>query len=297
MAKQRVQFSLQDSLCLRFLWKWKLLSTSALKTAIYKDKTLECAYKRLKRLENAKLIRAICAESGGSYLWQLDDLGFKVIEPSMPQLKDKGYKSENKEHDFWVTAVHLGDWLSQIPNKCDIFSEQQLRRNELDAYPDWVPKTEDHRPDGWWKVFDSHTGKTKLVALEVELTRKTNLAYENVGEFYSTHVTPYQVVWVVRRKSFINYIQRSILVGSKSGGIEQSYLTLDQFIQSQWQAPILSGKNEGRKLAEILGTSTGQSIPFRESPVLLDTRKKPMKSKTPSKSQFLEEGVSHTYMF
>ncbi len=297
MNKKLFKLSLQDSLCLRFLWKWKLLSTSALRSAVYRERSFEGTYKRLNKLENARLIKAHRSESGNSSLWHLDDFGFKIIQPSMPYLKEKGYKSENKEHDFWVTAIHLGEWVHYMPQGCDVFTEQELRRNEFDGYPDWVPKTIDHRPDGWWKIFNPRTEKINLIALEVELNRKTSLAYENIGEFYSNQGCACEVIWVVRRKSDLNFIHKNIANGSSSVAQEQSYLTLDQFMQTHWQSQVLSGKRQGQTLSEILETSPGQCLPKSESLVLLDTRKKPIKSTLPPKIEFLEEGVSHTYMF
>lgn len=101
-----------------------------------------------------------------------------------------GYKSENKEHDFWVTAIHLGDWLYQIPIGSALCSEQQLRRLHRDHYPEWVPKSTDHRPDGWWNINCGRPNNKSLIALEVELSRKSPIKIPNCRRVLFHHCHP-----------------------------------------------------------------------------------------------------------
>jgi len=292
-----LHLSIEDRACLQLLWKWKMLSTAALHLAAYPHRSIEGAYKRLKKLEHLKIIKTTAANTGDSYIWHLENLGFQLVVKMLPELAEVGYKSENKEHDFWVTAIHLGEWLSQIPSNCDIFSEQQLRRLHRDQYPEWVPKSTEHRPDGWWKVGNGKPNSQSLIALEVELSRKSPIEYHSVGEFYSTTVLPLQVIWVVRSVSDINYIKRHLLSGSKSNGEEQSFLSLHHYAKDQWQAKILCGKNQGRSLTSILYPSPAPSLLQRESSVLLDTRKKPINPISPNKVHTFEEGRSSSYLF
>lgn len=292
-----LHLSHEDLLCLQFLWKWKLLSTAALHVAVYGQRSAEGAYKRLMKLARLKLIRSRTANTGDSYVWHLENAGFELISKVLPELAEVGYKSENKEHDFWVTAIHLGEWIRQIPKDCDIFSEQQLRRYSLDQYPDWVPRANEHRSDGWWKLGMDKPNSESLVALEVELSRKSPIEYRTTGEFYSTCVLPMQVIWVVRNESDIGYIQRHLASGSKSGAQEQSFLSLGHYVQHQWQSKIISGKNQGLSLSEILGTLPAQSLPLGERSVLLDTRKKPMNSRSLVNVRLFEDGRSSSYLF
>lgn len=292
-----LHLSNEDMMCLQFLWKWKLLSTAALRLVAYKERSMEGAYKRLLKLQKMRLIKSISANTGDSYIWHLESLGFQLVLGVLPELVEVGYKSENKEHDFWVTAIHLGDWLAQTPQDCDIFSEQQLRRFHRDQYPEWVPRSSDHRPDGWWKVANTKANCKELIALEVELSRKSPIEYQSVGEFYSSTITPYQVLWVVRQESDIDYIQRHLLSGSKSNAEEQSFLLLGHYIQSKWLSKIIRGKNDGLTLREVLGTSPSPSYPYGASSVLLDTRKKPINSISHNSARAFENGRSSSYLF
>lgn len=287
----------EDYQCLRFLWQWKLLSTAALTIGVYGKRSVEAVYKRLLRLEQIKLIKAISSNTGNSYVWYLQDLGFHFVSNTMSGLQHDGYKSENKAHDFLVSAIHLGDWLRELPKDCGIFSEQQLRRMHPDSFPEWVPRSIDHRPDGWWNIAVNQSSPEGLIALEVELSCKTPIEYRDVGEFYSMSVQPYQVIWVTKTKADYKYIESHMRGGSKSNCSEQSYITLSQVIQNQWQSRIEHGKNIGKSIAEILGTSAGPLCLQGDSSALFDTRKKRTKSTSPMKTDFLEDGVSSRFMF
>lgn len=292
-----LHLSYEDNQCLQLLWRWKLLSTAALHMAAYRKRSAEGTYKRLLKLEQLKLIRATSATTGDSYVWLLENLGFQLVLRTLPELVEVGYKAENKEHDFWVTAIHLGDWLCQAPPDRDLCSEQQLRRLHRDQYPDWVPRYVDHRPDGWWRIGDGKTNSESLIALEVELSRKSSAEYKTVGEFYSTIVMPYQVIWVVRQESDVDRIHRQIQSGSKSNAEEQSYLLLEHYFHSQWQSKIIHGKNAGMSLANILGTSPSQSCLQGASSVLLDTRKKAINPTSHNKAKAFEQGASSRFLF
>jgi len=287
----------EDLLCLQLLWKWKLLSTAALHLAVYNRSSIGTTYNRLNKLERSKLITGTASKIGNSFVWHLRDQGFQLIQDSIPPLAEFGYKSENKEHDFWVTAIHLGDWLTQAPVNCALFSEQQLRRLARDQYPHWVPKANEHRPDGWWTIGANQSSERSLIALEVELSRKSPIEYRSVGEFYSTDVLPLQVIWVVRNESDINYIHRNISSGSKSDAREQSYLVLSHYLEHQWQSKIQVGKNKGISLSEILSASVVPDYVHGHSSALLDTRKKRVNSIRPNKVRFLEDGRSSSYLF
>jgi len=292
-----LHLSHEDLMCLQALWKWKLLSTAALNLAAYKNRSAEGTYRRLMKLAKMKVIRATAANTGDSYIWLLESLGFELVLKMLPELSEIGYKSENKEHDFWVTAIHLGEWLRQVPPNCDLFSEQQLRRVSFDQYPEWVPRTNEHRCDGWWKINLGQPSSKSLIALEVELSRKSPIEYKSAGEFYSVSVLPLQVIWIVRNESDIEYIHRHLISGSKSGCEEQSFIPLSYYSKFQWQSKIVRGKNQGLTLAEILNTSHTQSLPHGVSSALLDTRKKPIKSVSLASFRLLEDGRSSSYLF
>lgn len=271
----KYKLSPKDYECLQFIWQWKLCTTALLKHAIYKEKSYYRAYRRLRDLAFAKFITPLKSTDGNHCVWSMTEEGFEFLESHLPELESKGFKSENRDHDFWVTAIHLGEWIGSVPKNCGIVSEQQLRRYKLSDYPEWTPKTSTHRPDGWWNINLGKPQNQSLIALEVELSRKTPMRYHKAATYYSSTVKPYQVIWVVANSKDSDCIDEAIKSVSSTRGEEHSYLTIDQYIQNQWQSKIEKGKNQGKTLLEILGKSP-ESNPKELSGLFpLDTRKCP----------------------
>lgn len=296
MKKNNFTITDHDYYCLMALWKWKLLTTNALSVLVYKGRSLERCYKCLLRLEKQECIVSTSSWDRKSVVWHLGKMGWEIISTEMgDKILQNGFRSENKDHDFWVSAIHLGEWISAVPDQCDLFSEQELRRTNFESYPDWVPQTKEHRPDGYWKIGIGKPNEESLIALEVELSKKTPLAYSDVGDFYSNTISPYQVIWVVKSQSDISYILSHIKNGSSTQGAEQSFITLDQYTKSQWQSQIIVGKNKGKSLLDILGTSVAQGSHQCVANVLLNVRKKPIESTIPREIVKLNLGLSRQY--
>lgn len=280
MGKAVLKFKLSqnDYECLKFIWQWKLCTTALLKHAVYKEKSYYRTYRRLRDLAQLDLITSLMSTDGNHYVWSLTEKGFSFLESHLPELDSNGFKSENRDHDFWVTAIHLGEWLTGIPKNCALISEQQLRRYSLSDYPEWTPKTSTHRPDGWWNINIGKPQNQSLVALEVELSRKTPMRYHKAATYYSSTVKPYQVIWVVGTSKDSDCIDEAIKSVSITRGEEQSFLTIDQYIQNQWQSKIEKGKNLGKTLLEILGKSPERGPKELSGLFPLDTRKCPTNS-------------------
>lgn len=291
-SEVKIKLSSNDIKCLKFIWQWKLCTTALLKHAIYQEKSYYRAYRRLRDLAQAKLITALMSTDGNSFVWSLTEKGFALLEDHLPERESNGFRSENRDHDFWVTAIHLGEWLAGVPKNCDLISEQQLRHYKMSEYPEWVPRTSSHRPDGWWNIDLGKMSQQNLVALEVELSRKTPMRYKDVGLYYSKTVKPYQVIWVVANHKDMNFIDGAIKEASLSRGEEQSFLSIDQYIQYQWQSQIEKGKNQGKTLLDILGKS--QEISKKELSGIfpLDTRKCPIVSTVQRSVQSRQVGFS-----
>src|SRR5262249_19078614 len=130
--------------------------------------------------------------------------GYEALRPHLPALRSDGYKSEKLHHDLTVTAVHLGEWLSNMPPGSKVFTEQELRRLHFDHFPKWGPRpltdqtnsTYLHLPDGYWHL--SYGNAALTLALEVELTLKTHARYRKVFKFYADHPGIFRVIWMVR---------------------------------------------------------------------------------------------------
>ena len=213
--------------------------------------------------------------------WTLTVKGFEFIKDLLPPLKEVGFKSENIDHDFLSTAAHLGDWLSIIPKGADFFSEQELRRYSPEQYPDWVPKTLDHRPDGYWKItFDETVG---TIALELELSEKSKGAYRVAGDFYNTNKMISRVIWIVQGMKMAERILSFMAETSAHAKKIHNFILVDQFKVSGWQTRIVLGPEINKTLDFVLHgqpQSSGMSTTCpqhvrRHFDDMLDTRLKP----------------------
>lgn len=192
MKKQIVILD-EDLECFKWLWRWKLLSTTAIKLGVYKSKNLEKAYRRLLHFQKCGYIIPYWSRDGKFCLWQLTEKSYEFLRINYEEEFVGGFKTENPNHDFWVTAIHLGDWIMGMPNG-SFFSEQQLRRIDVDDYPLWVPHIRVHRPDGYWKLDLNQKNDKSLEALEVELSKKSPVSYNGTGNFYLNSIDVYHVL-------------------------------------------------------------------------------------------------------
>lgn len=295
MKKRQFKINAEDINCLWMLWRWKLLSTSAIHKLAYNGRSVYGCYVRLLDLEGKDFVISTGSWDMKTVVWHLGEAGYKALLTQFKSPIENGFRSENKDHDFWVSAIHLGEWISGTPNDCANFTEQELRKISLNEYPKWVPHTKEHRPDGWWKIGLGKHNKESLIALEVELSKKSPQDYSDVGAFYSNVIDVSQVIWVVRSESYKNYILSHLKKGSSTQASEHSFVLLDQYIEFQWQAQIIDGKHQGKKLIEILKTPMQLTVNHGWAKVALDIRKKPLKSVSQRFASKADLGLSRQY--
>src|SRR3989344_7063606 len=125
---RNLQITERDYKLLRYLWKWKVLSTSAIAKKFFPEAKSVSAYIRLLRLEKAGFIESIPIDKRHFDVWAITAKGFRVIQSQLVDLAHQGFKSENPYHDYIATAFHLGEWLTNRPPYGKMFSEQQQRR-------------------------------------------------------------------------------------------------------------------------------------------------------------------------
>ncbi len=277
------------------LWRWKLLSTSAIHQLAYSKRSVHGCYIRLLDLQDKDFVISTGSWDQKTIVWHLGDDGYKALSTQFKVPVENGFRSENKDHDFWVSAIHLGEWMAGAPADCANFTEQELRKIDLQSYPKWVPHTKEHRPDGWWKIGLGKHNQESLIALEVELSKKTPQAYSNVGVFYSNVISVSQVIWVVKSESYKTYILDHLKKGSSTQASEHSFILLDHYVQSQWQAQIINGKHQGKKLIEILKMPTQNEGKTFCANFALDVRKYPMISRSPILASKADLGLSRQY--
>lgn len=295
MKKKQFKINDEDMNCLWMLWRWKLLSTSAVHKLAYSKRSVYGCYIRLLDLQNKDFVISTGSWDQKTIVWHLGDSGYKALCTQFKVPVESGFRSENKDHDFWVTAIHLGEWLLGTPADCANFSEQELRKMDLADYPKWVPETKVHRPDGWWKIGLGKHNRDSLIALEVELSKKSPHDYSNVGAFYSNTIDVNQVIWVVRSESYKNYILTNLKKGSSSQAQEHSFILIDQYAEAQWQSQIIEGKHKGKNLIEILKTPTQNEGKTLCARFALDVRKYPMISRVPTLASKADLGLSRQY--
>lgn len=240
----------RDYLLLRFLWKWKVVSSMALARKFFPDINPLSAYRRLQYLEADKYIKPVIFEGRGREAWTLGDRGFNFIFPKLGELKQKGYKSENVHHDFLTTAFHLGEWLSSQPDNSQAYSEQQLRRVPMDAWPSWVPKSTTHRPDGYSAFIIN--GKRTTITFEVELSVKERSRYESPVAFYDSEESIQFVFWLIDSKVTLNALNKSFEKFQMRSLDKHHFILLSDFEAKGWMAPFVQGKFSGLTPWEVI---------------------------------------------
>ena len=288
--KKFVQITERDIRILKFLWRWKLISESAIAVKFFPDLHPGTAYNRMRELQLAGLTEKRADVKVRHFYWTLTQNGFNTIADDITGLGERGFASEHIRHDALATALHLGDWLVELGNISGIFSEQQLRRVRLEDYPSWVPKSEKHRPDGYWG-FACESG-IKPVALEMELTIKSTREYEDIVYFYDSEQRISRVLWVVSSRGTAERIKKCFLkVVRKSNGVH-SFVLLEHFLESCWNANIFDGLDIGKTISEFLESQCKLPIKqainppkkFIKNP-LLETRRSYIISQTKPNSE------------
>ena len=278
MKRKKVNVMLtkgRDIPLLAFLWRWKVSTTLALCKKFYPKAKLETGYRRLLKLESAGFIKCPADATGQVYLWSLDKRGFEAIKTELPTLKEEGFRSENLLHDYWVMAVHLGEFLLSKPSHIVLLTEQILRRIHPDSLPHCIP--EGHRPDGYWctqKDDDVH-----LLALEVELNSKRNADYELIDGFYRSEKVD-DVLWVVPKEAIGRRIYNQSLKNGNGELGPHSFVNLPDFKLWGWNAQVNLGKHEGKSISQLIHNKATTSPQPVVTELLMNTQKSPHRSKT-----------------
>jgi hypothetical protein len=278
LPKTNLKLTSRDYAIIKFIFRFKVATTQAIHIKFFNESTLKWAYKRLCALARLGLIQCLTDNRGRHFVWCLNRRGFLALSEVWPHLKEHGYLSEYLPHDILSTAAHLGELLLEIPEHIDLFTEQELRRYDKDYYPDWVPKSYRHRPDGYWKVETPEGPKT--IALEVELSEKKKSKYKTCVDFYRDYPEIKQIVWIAGPLTVLKYVHNAITEAIGDRPFIHSFIQLDQFLKDQWQSKIVAGHLKGLSLADILQMPKAHTRGTFTTCALLDTRKAPIRSPT-----------------
>lgn len=278
--KVRCDVTERDAKIFRFLWKWKLISTVALAIKFFPVSDTRTAYRRLLALEKDGYIKSVRLEKRFHEAWCLSKKGFQFIQESLGDLQSLGYKSEYPIHDHVASAFHLGEWLVSQPEYTQNYSEQQLRRYPKDLWPNWVPQSTIHRPDGYSLYFKGEL--PVVVAFEAELNVKAKERYQSAVAFYDSQTSVQFVFWLVDSKGTMNALLRIFEKFQMRERDKHHFLLLSEFQKHGWMTPFENGKFKSRCPFDFLmhlAPPRPTLAPARSSTLaLLDTLKKPMVS-------------------
>ena len=266
----------RDLPLLGFLWRWKMATTAGLARALYPQNSVNSVYMRLWKLEKAGFICTRNDIGNNAFVWTLDKKGYAAIRPHLPPLREDGYMSENLRHDLIVSAIHFGERIFGEINGLEFWTEQELRRIDPTYFPQWVTKSERHRPDGYW-----HTGTSPIpntVALEVELSAKVDAEYDKCARFYDDHSEITAVLWIVQKPGLARKIHSKMERSSRHSN-KHSFVMLDPVSRDGWQSPIVLGHRCGSLITDLLLTQPKRDLNVSYGQFSLDIRKSPHKSK------------------
>lgn len=242
----------KDRPILKFLWDWKIASTQviALKFGVHMKYPGHGTYRRLAKLERLGFIQRVADDKTYSWVWSLKKRGFEAIRHSLPSLREEGFISECVRHDRLVQVAHLGPHLLHDCENVNRFTEQQLRRFNIESFPAWVPNNTKHRPDGYWRI-PTATGPS-VVGLEVEVSRKMASEYAKIGAFYNRTRSVSRVLWIAPSISICQAILKSLNSGEENHRRVHSFFLLRDLQRHGWEMRCVVGENVEEKYADFL---------------------------------------------
>ncbi len=262
--------SSRDLMIMRYIWRWKIASTASVHEAVNRTMSPYSTYKVLERLAKNSFVESRFEYAERFHVWQLTERGFNVIRNYLGELKEDGYLSENHRHDRLVQAFQLGEWATHQFPKVIFFTEQELRRGEVENYPDWVPHTVEHRADGYTRIVGDK--KSWTIAYEVELSAKNVQKYEGLLRFYRNTRVVDRVLWLVESPKIRDTILRAKACTKDDSANYHLFVDLTDYQKNGWDAVVTNERSQnlytlrekyqgicGELLTEMLGKYRGHS--------------------------------------
>lgn len=160
-------------------------------------------------------------------------------------------------HDYWATAFHLGEFVYSVPSNVELFSEQEINSTESDCFPDWLPKSKSHIPDGY--TYIKKPGG-EVLAIEVELSQKTMARYEEMIGFLDRHDEISRVLWLCANERLIEKITQKIVSQKRLRPNLHNFILLGDFQKRGWQCSILWGDKAELTVSSVMGQHLGQEV-------------------------------------
>jgi hypothetical protein len=276
----------RDKRILQYIWSWKIASTMSVHEAIGRPNTPYSTYKALEKLERFGMVDCRFHMSERFHVWQLTKVGFEELRYKLGDLAEEGFMSENHHHDRLVQAFQLGEWATHLFPTVLFFTEQKMRRLELENYPSWVPQTKEHKPDGYTRIVGHKRPWT--LAYEVELSVKSIQRNESVLRFYKQARNIDRVLWLVGSSHIRDEILRAKASIKDESDNYHVFVDLEEFLKFGWDSQVTNQRSEnlftlrekyqgicGDIYGDILGTLQGQStvtVHLNNSKVIGKTR-------------------------
>ncbi|NQZ19860.1 MAG: hypothetical protein HRT44_11465 [Bdellovibrionales bacterium] len=208
------------------------------------------AYNRLRLLKNDGYLLVHTSKDLKHKIWQLDRRGFNSIKEDILFLNEEGFKSESPFHDHKAGVIQLGVF-DLISNKnVSVVTEQELRRFDPKSFPNGIPKV-GHRSDGYW-ILKTENNDSKIISLEIELSKKTNNQYSDIAMFYDLEEQVDLIIWVVNSTAFANRIYSQIQTTSDENKNKHIFILFQDFVNDVFNTQVFLGPHKGTYLLEIL---------------------------------------------
>ena len=250
MAKKRNRHYLtqRDINILMFLWTYKVATTAMLYHKFFEGLALRSAYNTLQKIKRYSYLEIRTDDFGKKPLWTLGKKGFEVIKEHLPELQAQGFKSESREHDLLASSIQLGEFLKETPVDIKIISEQLLRTYHQEFLPNWIPNTNEHRPDGYWYFINGNS--IKLMSLEVEINEKSFVRYDGYSNFYEKFDPSSRVLWIVKRQNQARQILKAMYKYQPDYKVH-NFVELKDILINGWGSLIFAGRDKGNKVQDL----------------------------------------------
>jgi hypothetical protein len=195
MEARVIRISDRDKRLFDLLARYEIVDSKRIRQMLFSEIPATNFFRRLRELEQAKMIRRIGPMMDHSYAWLLGPRGKEMMGFDERDLIKTRFTIE---HDVTVTQVRMG--LDTIGLGHDFTSESELRKREVLRRTDTCEKNRPVVvPDGLFPVLIGE--ERRLFALEVELHFKNRLRYEDLFKRYLKTDGLYSIWYVVPSKS------------------------------------------------------------------------------------------------
>lgn len=264
-ALRNAILSNEEADLLRFLWKYRVATFGTLKAIYFPARSPKSAYDRCRKMEAGQFVAIEKIPGQKERVFRLDRRGFQYLQANvLPNLKTKYYKPQSHFHDLVASAALIGDWLYSPQSNVRIVSEQEIKSVDIPEISKAFPNGLSHDPDGIW-IF--RAGKSsRVIALEVEVSGKTDRRYEEVCAFYSSDTFFEHVFWIVKSREHGN----QILECSQRHGIPREgvhlMVLLEDFKMNLWDSVIRNGNFKDLPMGMVLNSISKGKDPRTSEP-------------------------------